>query len=690
MATVISRAAKVRVLMSLVLCITGGWFHVARAQTNSWTNSASGNWEDSYWSLGVLPGTNQAILFTNVGLNVLTIGPNTAQNFPETMSVDSVTIAPPAGSAHILLLNDAGFQTPFTANQFNVASNAMTLLYSSSLQVEQAGASGIIEVDGTLIQDASSLVSDYYLDVSGTYHLNSGQLTSAGETLVGPSAKFVQSGGSNLMQGGTGPVWNPYNISQPAGSNSRQGGTEVFANAEYDLVNGQFTGDVVLFEGSVFNQSGGRVTSQTVFPIDGTFIQSGGIFEGPTGELTQLPTFLYGDNACVASILQTGGTNTQIGLILGMPWLGPYGPDTGGGGCPAITVGSSGSYTLSDGVLNTGGVTMGPKGSFTQSGGLHTINGDLSIHGEIIIFYEHFTTNWRVDCNIISAYSLNGGILSVRNVKLGGHGGDFLQSGGTNEISGSLIITNVYDAGYYGMSDGLLAVSNIASQGGSINQYGGEIMVGDFQSTGNASFIQTGGNIIQSGLLTLAGTWQSGPGDQQLGQLQFSAASVASLLMPNAPGSLRFRDSSSLTWANGLRLSVQNWSGSLYGGGQQQIIFGTNAAALTTQQLSQIQFQNPTGLAPGNYPARILTTGEIVPDTGAPLPPMANLVCATNGLMRLSIGGDIGATYSIEVSTDLVHWNTWTDQFNTCGTMTLDDNDSTSCPQRFYRAHLMP
>ena len=149
-------------------------------------------------------------------------------------------------------------------------------------------------------------------------------------------------------------------------------------------------------------------------------------------------------------------------------------------------------------------------------------------------------------------------------------------------------------------------------------------------------------------------------------------------------------NSSSLNWSTEAVLNVQSWSGSLYGGGAQRIVFGTNDSALTQQQLSQIQFQNPGGLTPGNYPARILATGEIVPDTGAPLPPTANLVPSTNGSMHLSIGGDIGQTYAIETSTDLMHWNTWTNQYNASGTMTLDDDDATNRPQRFYRAHLLP
>ena len=128
--------------------------------------------------------------------------------------------------------------------------------------------------------------------------------------------------------------------------------------------------------------------------------------------------------------------------------------------------------------------------------------------------------------------------------------------------------------------------------------------------------------------------WRSASGIQRLGQLQLGQTNSI-LSLPTNSCNLQFRDSSSLSWASNSFLNIQNWSGSLYGGGPQQIIFGTNSAALTPQQLSRIQFHNPAGLPTTNYPARILATGEIVPDTGAPLPPMANLVCATNGLMQL-------------------------------------------------------
>ena len=72
-------------------------------------------------------------------------------------------------------------------------------------------------------------------------------------------------------------------------------------------------------------------------------------------------------------------------------------------------------------------------------------------------------------------------------------------------------------------------------------------------------------------------------------------------------------NSSSQTSAGGARLVVANWNGNLSGGGAEQLKFGTTQSGLTPNQLAQIQFANPAGLPAGNYPARILATGEVVP-----------------------------------------------------------------------------
>ena len=60
------------------------------ADTNNWTKPSSGYWEEqAYWSLGVLPDATQSVVFTNADWKALAIGFGTAQNFPQSMQVQS-------------------------------------------------------------------------------------------------------------------------------------------------------------------------------------------------------------------------------------------------------------------------------------------------------------------------------------------------------------------------------------------------------------------------------------------------------------------------------------------------------------------------------------------------------------------------------------------------------------------------
>jgi hypothetical protein len=60
------------------------------------------------------------------------------------------------------------------------------------------------------------------------------------------------------------------------------------------------------------------------------------------------------------------------------------------------------------------------------------------------------------------------------------------------------------------------------------------------------------------------------------------------------------------------------------------------------------------------------------------------------GGMQVTLQGVAGRTYSIETSTDLVHWTPWTNQLNSTGTITITDTAATNYPMRFYRAREMP
>ncbi len=61
------------------------------------------------------------------------------------------------------------------------------------------------------------------------------------------------------------------------------------------------------------------------------------------------------------------------------------------------------------------------------------------------------------------------------------------------------------------------------------------------------------------------------------------------------------------------QITVYNWNGSTNGGGTDQLSFGASSSALTAGQLGQIRFVNPGGFSSGTYPARMLSTGEVVP-----------------------------------------------------------------------------
>jgi hypothetical protein len=73
----------------MLLLFAVGLSPTVHAQVNSWTKPSSGNWEESVWSLGTLPGAGQSIMITNEGWKAVAIGANTAQNYPQSLNVNS-------------------------------------------------------------------------------------------------------------------------------------------------------------------------------------------------------------------------------------------------------------------------------------------------------------------------------------------------------------------------------------------------------------------------------------------------------------------------------------------------------------------------------------------------------------------------------------------------------------------------
>jgi hypothetical protein len=158
-------------------------------------------------------------------------------------------------------------------------------------------------------------------------------------------------------------------------------------------------------------------------------------------------------------------------------------------------------------------------------------------------------------------------------------------------------------------------ISPDLSSSGTFSEQGGTILLSQMELTGG-TFNHAGGTCTISNVLTLEnGIWQDGTIGQTFGQLQLDSGTNSTVQFPANTCVLQFSNSSSLTWSNTGVLTIVNWTGSLTGGGTNQLIFGANANALTAQQLSQIHFSNPAGLSAGTYTATILTNGEVVPGT---------------------------------------------------------------------------
>ncbi len=595
---VIKRAfrASFTILAAATACFTAG------AQINSWIKPSSGSWDDaSSWSLGVLPDSSQSVMITNSVWKAVAINPSTPINFPGSMTVSNLTILGATNAFNTLLLNSVGTGSPLVIGVDSNApgsliigdTNSAVVMFSSGLIVNNAlGTNGSplgeFEIDGTFIQSDGSEVAAGFLDLNlnGTYNLTNGQVFIGSQFINGT---FNQQGGTNL-------------------------GAVIFRNGgDYNLFDGVMEGHVGFLNpyGGVFIQSGGTNISSLDLSAPGAYELSGGILI--SGDIVVGPAYLDPFTFGAGGIQQTGGTNIAGNISMGVGYynlqggtltasnfsLGPVADRHGSYGSSFMQMGgylSSGSVNL-NGVYNTG-FGLGPATYTLISGELET----PAINMTMGLVNQTGGTN-RVGVmtlDTISGYTLSGGLLVVSNLIQNGqvafsHVGYVGQTGGTIQVLGTLFVGG---AATYNLADGLLIADKI--------QLGGRSM-----------FAHAGGSIAGlRNILLAGGGWAELTAGEQLGQLQLGSGTNNSFLdLPSSgPCVLRFADSSAVTWANDGRFVIQNWLGSLNGGGSQQVLFGTSASGLTAQQLSQVQFFNPAGLPYGTYSARILSDGEVVPN----------------------------------------------------------------------------
>jgi hypothetical protein len=593
---------------------------VLDSSVNSWTKPTSGYWEEPFWSCGRLPAADQGqILFTNSGWKALAIGQNTTANFSNSLVIGSLDIDAPSNSFNQLLLNYAGTNVPLDVLRLHLGTNASLVSYYSALVAT------VFEIN------SPALFADYSRLSVGTVSVN------AGLTL---SNAFASVGNLRITTNAT--------LDQ-VGGNSTVRDASLAASATYTLENGSLnaraislnSGGIGLppYDGTAaFIQNGGDVTAEYIF-FGSSFSKMGEyVLQGGKLSASTL-SFRSG------SFTQTGGTNTLA--IVNFPESSLYFIQA--------------RYSLAGGLLISTNLTLGSgnypsipnPGHFVQSGGLHT-NLALSLFGYLMdpkpggIQFP----GWG------GFYDLSGGLLVSGTESVSGR---FTQTAGTNHTP----FLGISQGGLYSLGDGELSTFNttingymraywsphrcdptlVFTQTGGVHTVANDLAVAnfatyDFQAGALlAQDIHLGpyselkcdrGTISNWATFTIlgsAGIFRPGAQSHFLGKLVLLAftnwACGDSIAMPinldvSGPSGtvLRFRDSSDADWsAPGLLiLGWQPWSN---GGSSHHIFFGTNSLGLSVAQLSKIIFIDPYGWPLGNYPAQILSTGEVVP---VPLP----------------------------------------------------------------------
>jgi len=564
--------------------------------------------------------------------------------------INDMIVEAPADSFNQLLLNYAGTNVPLIVNGYlTLGANASLVSYYSALN-----ATDLLLLSPALFAQSSVLKSDAIDDYANLTLSNS--FASAREFYLGQNSAVAQVGGISQFD----------TIDMQV--NSQLSLTDGGLQANYVLVNNQPYGEFISGTSTVVLAGGSMVINSIVLgdPVYGIM----GDFLLQDGNLVCSNYEFWNGN-----FQQSGGTNTIGALSL------PAG----------VTYYSQShyqaSYTLSAGTLVTGNVLLGQwflpeedffsiyPGYLVQSGGIHT-NVTVVVEG----FLNHPYPGSSQFPDSAGSVSLSGGLLVSSNETVLGA---FTQTGGTNQVQ----LLSIYYGGSYSLATGVLAAAQtlivgyqrnedscapatiFVQQSGmhsvvnslTIDEFAtyeldaGTLAAQDILVDPTSQLFCKSGSVSNWGTFTLeGGSFVPGTQSHSLGRLQLWAATnvficgntgTVTLDLSGPSGTaLRFCDSRDAVWsAPGLQLlGWQPWGG---GGRSHHVFFGTNSQGLTPAQLSKLAFVNPSGWPPGNYPAQILVTGEVVPAVPPPL-----IIARSSNALVLSWAGDYQLLTATNVS----------------------------------------
>ena len=469
-----------------------------------------------------------------------------------------------------------------------------------------AGTSAVaVAADGRLILGAGR--SETIRSLNASAATASVELSGSKLTIGSGSSTFagVVSGGGDLSKIGTGTL-------TLTGANTYGGVTAIGAGSTINIQNasalGSVSGGTTVYGGGQLQIQGGINVAENL-----TINKNG---SSDTGALRSIS----GNNTLGGSIMRASDSGIQTDanqLTISGPLLGDA----------SVTFSGTGNTVVTGTVSGAGILTKTGTGTLALSGN-NTYTARTEINGGTLAIISDNNLGTAPETPSPGFLRFNGGTLNTsatfslnanRAITLNAGGGIFSQDSGTTLAyegvisgvggltktgSGTLRLaggtgSNTY-AGTTTVSDGTLALAKTAGE----NAVGTAAIILNSRGT---LLLENTNQIGNSTAITLAGgTFSTGTGySETLGALTLTADSTITL--GAAIHNLRFGASNLVGWNPDATLTIYGWSGT---GGLSgiagQIFFGTDANALTFDQLSHISFNGYSG-------AKLLANGELVP-----------------------------------------------------------------------------
>ena len=387
------------------------------ALANSWTNSASGKWEGgANWSKGVAPTTaHTAIIISNGPGKTVTID-NLTTNTPVNMTINSLAVSAPPGSANVLFLNRAGTTIPLTSYNGLVLDTNGTLVVNGSEVASFAGglvvgnsggSSTLIITNSGLVYDDSCLVG-VNSNASGSAVLVAGPgsvLYNFTDLEVGDSGSGNSLTLSNQAQMLSTDAAIGYNASSTGNSVLVTGAGSIWYNnptLEVGYLHVGFNGSgntlTIANGGAVYCENGfiGAYSSNNIAAVTGAgsaWINNINLYVGLSGSANQLT--ISGNGSVIASNAYVGFGYTNTGNAI-----------TIAGGSLQLNATldvRGGTLTVNSGTLNVGSlVASNAATSIIQFNG-----GSINVAGSFITNGQSFVVGDGTD---VATYHLLGGV----------------------------------------------------------------------------------------------------------------------------------------------------------------------------------------------------------------------------------------------------------------------------------------